>query len=32
MNLNKGNNLALPHFAFLWFGAAVSVAELLQAD
>jgi len=29
MKLNTINNLAWPHFAFLWFGAAVSVAEII---
>jgi putative hydroxymethylpyrimidine transporter CytX len=29
MRLNNPYNLALPHFAFLWFGAAVSIAEII---
>ncbi len=27
--MNSSNNLTLPHFAFLWFGAAVSIAEII---
>ncbi|MBU2703294.1 putative hydroxymethylpyrimidine transporter CytX [Sporomusaceae bacterium BoRhaA] len=29
MNIGNANNLTLPHFTFLWFGAAVSVAEII---
>lgn len=27
--MNDNNNLTLPHYLFLWFGAAVSIAEIL---